>query len=377
MVPVKAHAQLLDWILGDDDSSVVAESKRGLSLRVVAEVNGVLKTERQLLVEQKDSVNLKVEFSKNGAPVSVEELQKKYSITFTWYKILPSSNVFVDPRALKHFSAESRFQYEHFAPFVPKELEYLAEEHLSDEVGSIPLDEVQEKNELFYERNQQRVGSLRWKVIAQLTDLKTEASFSISSPNEKRLSKPFDQLKTAETSQVFILSRKGDSGYPIYDLAVSYLGLPYIWWTGSPSRMLGLTCSQLVSVAAFNKDLSTSELHAMKGIQISGIREGRFYTRINGKEQALRYGQHVKPGDILVYFSGKEERHAAMVAEDHGTQPGILDEEDMMIHSTVSGMLGGNFFKKGLEYTQLGSIFNEDTLDYKIRVISTGAKTEN
>jgi|GEM_PF-5547023 len=377
MAPSKAQAQLIDWIIGDDSAEVVSESKRGLSLRIVAEVNGLTKTDRQVLVEQKDSVQLKAEFLKNGALVSLAEIQKKYSISFTWYKILPSSNVFLDPRALKYFSAESRYQYENFAPFVPKKLKYLAEEHLSEDLGSIPLDEVQEKNELFFERNQQRVGSLRWKVIAHLTDLKSEVSFSISSPSESRLSKPFDQLKTAETSQVFILSRKGDSGYPVYDLAVSYLGLPYIWWTGSPSRMLGLTCSQLVSVAAFKKDLSTSELHAMKGIQISGIKEGRFYARINGKEQALRYGQQVKPGDILVYYSGKEERHAAMIAEDHGNQPGFLDEEDMMIHSTVSGMLGGNFFKKGLEYTQLGSIFNEETLEYKIRIISTGPKKEN
>lgn len=370
----QAQSGIIDWLTTDSSSPVrnIPETAGGYRVQIAAWVNNQRDDGRKVVVRQDDQLVLSAEIFQGERQVSLSEVRRNYKVSFEWRKLEPTSKIFIDRRSLNDLSQSSRVEMEPYLTRKWTELSFKSTEYLTESTGSIDADFSQSAAEAYQENTEKWVGTVRWAVVAHFQARKGQETFSITSPDERRLSKPFDKLKTAETDAVFLVRRMPETGYPVLDRALSYLGLPYIWWSGAPSRMLGMTCSQLVSTAAFGKEISTRELVKMAGIKVTKIKKKRFYGLINGVETELRYGDHVQPGDILVYYFGQEERHAGMLAEDFGAREGTLDTKDMMIHATMSGVFRSKFMQQGLEYTELGEIFNDDSVEFGIKIIPTG-----
>lgn len=372
MPSAQAQDSFFDWIGGESTATAHAEIRNGYRVQIAGWVNNKRDDGRHVVVRHRDQLMLVAEIYQNDRLITQSELRAKFKLTFEWRKLEPAAKIFIDPRSLQDLSESSRQEMDLYKAMTWRELKFKSSEFLTENTGSIEADFSQSAAEPYFEMNSSWVGSVRWAVVVHFQDRTSGRVFSVTSPDERKLSKPFPELKTVETDSVFLARKLADTGYPVLDRALSHLGLPYIWWAGSPSRMLGMTCSQLVSTAAFGKDLSTRAMVNMPGIKVTKVKRKRFYGIVNGQETELRYGDHVQPGDIIVYYFGKEERHAGMLAEDHGSREGTLDTKDMMIHATMSGVYSSRFLQKGLEYTELGDIFNDDSVDYGMKIISTG-----
>lgn len=347
------------------------ENQAGYSVRIEAIVNGAPRAGSHVILEARDQVELVATFFHRGRKLTATETRERFDLELAWYKILPDSNAYLDPAAINQFSEGAQFTMRNLTPFIPSKLSY-AETHFADETEGRITPDFQQPNARAYAEAHPgaEVGTVRWKVSAELTPKDGGETLHLVSPDEKRINTAFNRLDYARAKEVFLLARRGGTGYPAFDNALSYLGLPYIWWTGPIVSRLGLTCSQFVGFSAFGRNMNTAELKDRPGIRIVGFSpDGKFIGLVDGKKTELEYGKHVRPGAVIVYHDGLEDRHAGMIGEDLGTQPGFLDLEDKMLHSSIGGILGGNFFKTGVEYTEIGKLFNADALEFHMKIV--------
>ena len=342
------------------------ETENGYSVKVQAIVNGKQRSESHVIIGSNDQVNLIAQFFYKGQALTTESVRKKFSMTFWWYKILPSTSSYLDPSVANHLSEYSAFYYKNLALLVPNSLKYTDKKFLKEESGSITPDFESSMTSDYIDSNKKDVGSIRWKVMVKLEPHEGDGDLHLTSPGEEHLTSKFSELKIAKTKEVFLLARRGGTGFKVYDETVSFLGLPYIWWIGPIESRLGMTCAQLVSYAAFKTRLDTSQMHQRPGIKVTKIENGKFKGIVEGKEVFLEYGKHVNPGFVLVYYSGTLNRHAAMIGEDSGEHAGYLDLEDKMIHATLGKIYGG----AGIKYSEIGKAFNEDTIEHGIKIIA-------
>lgn len=347
------------------------ESHAGYTVRIEALVNGAPKPGPHVIVEAHDAVELVAKFYHRGKKLTDEEVRERFDLDLGWYKILSDSNAYLDPAAINHFSEGAQFSMRNLTPFIPSKLAYSESQFTFETEGRISPDFKQPNARPYAEAHgEEEVGTIRWKVYADLVPKDGGDTLHIVSPDEKRINKPFDKLDYAKAKEVFLLARRGGTGFKAFDNALSYLGLPYIWWTGPIGSRLGLTCSQFVGYSAFGRNMNTAELKDRKGIRVVDFTpEGKFIGLVDGKKTELEYGKHVQPGAIIVYHDGLEDRHAGMIGDDLGTQTGFLDLEDKMLHSAIGGILGGNFFKVGIEYTNVGKLFNADALAFNMKIV--------
>lgn len=347
------------------------DSAGGYTVRVQATVNEAPVPGTQVITEAADRVFLEAKIYQGGRFIAPAELRKRFTVEYAWYKLLPADKVVINPADVDQFSRLTQALYVGLYPFIPTQLSYAAEEFARETQGIIKANMAQPAAEEYASfRDGLAAGSLRWKVEVTLTPRNGGDALYLRSPGEERLNLPFDELDLKSAAQVFLLVRRGNTGFRAFDQAVSYLGLPYVWWNGPVESRMGLTCSQLVSFAAFGKDLKTNQLQALTGFKIKRVgADGKFYADVAGVETALEYGKHVRPGSIVVYYNGMVERHTAVIGEDRGTLPGFLDLEDFMLHAAVGGVLSGQISWTGIEYAPLGKLFNAEAIANGLKVI--------
>lgn len=347
------------------------ESAGGYSVKIQATVNDVPVPGTQVVTEAADKVFLEAKVYKNGKFVPPAELRKRFAIEYRWYKLISGEKVVINPADVDQFSQLTQALYVGLYPFIPTKFSYAAEEFTTEHQGIIKPNMAQPAAETYAElRGGLAAGSLRWKVQVTLTPKNGADDLYLTSPGEDYLNVGFDELAMKKVGEIFLLVRRGNTGHRAFDQAVSYLGLPYVWWNGPVESRLGLTCSQLVSFAAFGKDLKTNQLQALPGFKIKRIgADGKFYGDVAGVETALEYGKHVQPGSVVVYYNGMVERHTAVIGEDRGDVRGFLDVNDFMLHASVGGVLSGKIAWTGIEYAPLGKLFNVEAIANGLKVI--------
>ncbi len=347
------------------------ETQAGYSVRIEALVNDLQKAGPHVVIDAKDKIELVAKFYFRSKKMTDEEVRARFDLDLGWYKILTGSNAYLDPAAINQFSEGAQFSMRNLTPFIPTKLSYEEAQFEFETEGRITPDFKQPNSQAFADLHpEEDVGTVRWKVYADLVPKDGGETLHIVSPDEKRINVPFKNIDYARAKEVFTVARRGGTGFKAFDNALSYLGLPYIWWTGPIGSRLGLTCSQFVGFSAFGRNMNTAELKERTGIRVVSFTvDGKFVGIVDGQQVELEYGKHVKPGSVIVYHDGLEDRHAGMIGDDLGTIPGYLDLEDKMLHSAIGGILGGNFFKTGVEYTEIGKLFNADALAFKMKIV--------
>ena len=316
----------------------IPETVNGFTVRIQAEVNGKRKIESHVTSEALDKVELHAQLFKDGEEVALESIRETYKVEFSFFKLVPQDKVYINPADVDQLSEMSQWIYSGLSTWVPGKMNYVAENFARNDSGQITAQLSHESMAPYAElHNGLAAGSQRWKVIVKFTPISTPGKgyFRITSPDESRLNVEFANLDIARSKEIFLLSRKGATGYRSLDEALTFLGLPYLWWNGPIDSRLGSTCSQLVGYVAFRKELRTHELKTMPGIRVTRVTDGKFYGMVNGKETLLRFGTHVFPGYVIVFFDSLVDRHAAIIGEDVGDTRGVLDEKDMMVHAAM------------------------------------------
>ena len=349
----------------------VPENSNGFTVRIQAEVNGIRTSDTHVLTDANDKVELHTQLFKDGEAVLLDSVRETYKIEFSWYRLVAEDKIYINPDDVDQLSGMSQFIYSGLSSFVPSKMSYKAELFERNDRGLIIPRLSHEAMAPYAElHNGKAAGSMRWKVIVKLTPKDSQKGVvRITSPDETRLNLEFSKLNVERTKAVFLLARKGGTGYRSLDEGLMFLGLPYLWWNGPADSRLGVTCSQLVSFAAFKKELRTHELKKMAGIKVTRVTEGKFFGIVDGKETLLKFGIHVYPGSVIVFFDGMVDRHTAIIGEDVGDVRNVLDEKDMMVHAAMGGFFAKKFSWAGIEYAPLGKVFNEEAVEYGMKII--------
>jgi hypothetical protein len=178
-------------------------------------------------------------------------------------------------------------------------------------------------------------GTMRYKVSVNY------GAYHVSSPGKESYG------KTGINGDVHRISVRGATGVPIVDWGYSFMNLPYIWGSESPTgkprdhqseRYIGADCADYVVAAARRAgfDLKYGGSHNLSP------QDSRKYTKYVSKSPELRRDGYyysggkkvtvgkggVRPGDIVLFT----KRHVGILARDLPPM-GYLSADDTILHA--------------------------------------------